>query len=135
LERQDHAQGTVFEWQINCVAGHPDWCSGETPAVHEGDAVAQGVGRDIQGESFSSKIVSKQVAGVPGVRAYFQKRRHFANELGMISNNSSAANIFLRVHFNSPFRLAERCKVVKFDLGALYRKRLCVVRRDRHETL
>src|SRR5260221_5077889 len=51
----------------------------------------------------------------------------------MISNNSSAANSVLRVHFNSPFRLAERCKVVKFDLGALYRKRLRVVRRDRHE--
>src|SRR6266850_667468 len=67
LEREDYAQGAVFEWQINCIAGHADWRPRETPAVHERDAVAQRVGRDIQGESFSSKIISKQVTGVPGI--------------------------------------------------------------------
>src|ERR1041385_649449 len=58
------------------------------------------------------------------VRANFEERAQFANKLKMFADERGSMNVLVGIVRHRPVGLAERCKIVKFDLGAFNRERL-----------
>src|SRR5204863_6506488 len=122
LEGEHKSKRAVFEWQIYRVARQPDRRAGKSPAVHQGDPVAQRVGGDVQREAIGAEFVREHVTGVPRVSADFKERRHRSDELQMIANDGAAPDILLSVRFDSPLGLAERSEIMEFNFRAFNRE-------------
>ena len=52
------------------------------------------------------------------IGADLEERRHVSDELEVIADHRSAADILLRVGFNRPVRLPEGSEVMEFDFRA-----------------
>ena len=70
----------VAEREVDGIAGHAYGRAGKLPAVHQRDAVAQRIGGDIEREALAAELVGQHVAGVSGVGADLEERRHAADE-------------------------------------------------------
>ena len=114
----------VAERQVDGIAGHAYGRARELPSVHQGDAVAQGIGGDIEREAFASELVGQHVAGVPGVGADLEKRRHAADELAVRFDDGGAAHVLVQVVGDGAFGFTERGEVMKLHLRALDGERL-----------
>ena len=116
----------VAERQVDGVAGHADGRAGKLPAVHQDDAVAQGIGGEIEREAFAAELVGQHVAGVAGVGADLEERGHGSDELAVRLDDGGAAHVLVEVVGDGAFGIAQRREVVELHLGALDGERLGV---------
>jgi len=118
LEGEDGTKGVVLEGEIEGVAGDADGGAEELPGVHQGDAVAERVGGNVEGETVSAELVGKHVAGVAGVGADFEEGSEFADIVPMLADDCAAADVFFEVDAASAVGFAQGGEVVELDLGA-----------------
>ena len=114
----------VAERQVDGIAGHPYGRAGKLPSVHQGDAMSQGVGGDIEREAFPSKLIGQHIAGVPGVGADLEERRHPANEPAVRFDDGGAPDVLVQIIGDRAFRFTQRGEVMKLHLRALDGERL-----------
>ena len=88
--------------------------------------MAQGIGGEIEREAFAAELVGQHVAGVPGVGADLQERRHGTNELAVRLDDGRAARVLVQVVGDGAVSIAQRREVVKLHLGAFDGERLGV---------
>ena len=88
--------------------------------------MAEGVGRDIEGETLAAELISEHVAGMAGIGADFEERGHGADESAVGLDNGGPAHVLVEVGGDGAFRFAERGEVVELDLGLLDGERLGV---------
>ena len=95
-------------------------------ALHEGDAVAQGVRGEIQSEAVGGELVGQHVAGVAGIGADLEEGSHRADKIEMLEDDGAAAHVLIEIGGDGALGLAERGEVVELDFRALHRERLGV---------
>ena len=114
----------VAERQVDRIAGHAYGRARQLPSVHQRDAVSQGVGGDIEREAFASELIGQHIAGVPGVGADLEERRHPANEPAVRFDDRAAPHVLVQVVGDGAFGFTERGEVMKLHLSALDGERL-----------